>query len=548
DGSDDVAISSQGWPASSGNGWIAFLLSENQSATATASGIALPPATGVAQVVASYPGDKNYQPSTSAAVALTAAQGSSQGKVTASSNPAPYGTSETLTATVTGSGVIPTGSVTFFDGAGQLGTQSLTKGVATFVTTAFAVGSHSIAVSYGGDSNYTASTSPVLNLVVQKGPPAISITPSFASILSTQALNMQIIVAGTTGNPTPQGSVAASSDTYSSAATTLSNGVATITIPAGSLAVGNDTLTITYTPTAASAGSYTSATQSALVSVIQIGSAAATVGVTPLATEVTDLQDITVHIAVFGAQGMPTARGLVQLTSGAYSAKTELDPNLGVTSFTVPAGSLAQGTDTLTVTYSGDGTYAAATGTATVTVSPVVVAATAPAAIAAGGTATAMVTLTAGSSYSGTLNLSCTLTTSPANAQSPPNCALNPSTATIATGGNATTTLTVKTTAATSAMLMRPNDRLWGRGTEAVAFAALLMISLRARRRRWLSILALFVMAICVVSGGCGGGGSHTTPHTTPGTTAGNYVFTVKAADSKDATIATSANVSVTVQ
>jgi hypothetical protein len=74
------------------------------------------------------------------------------------------------------------------------------------------------------------------------------------------------------------------------------------------------------------------------------------------------------------------------------------------------------------------------------------------------------------------------------------------------------------------------------------------MISLRARRRRWLSILALFVMAICVVSGGCGGGGSHTTPHTTPGTTAGNYVFTVKAADSKDATIATSANVSVTVQ
>jgi hypothetical protein len=105
----------------------------------------------------------------------------------------------------------------------------------------------------------------------------------------------------------------------------------------------------------------------------------------------------------------------------------------------------------------------------------------------------------------------------------------------------------VKTTAATSAMLMRSKDRLWGRGTEAVAFAALFVIGLRARRRRWLSILALFVMAICVVSGGCGGG-SHTTPHSTPGATAGNYVFTVKAADSKDATIATSANVSVTVQ
>jgi trimeric autotransporter adhesin len=175
-----------------------------------------------------------------------------------------------------------------------------------------------------------------------------------------------------------------------------------------------------------------------------------------------------------------------------------------------------------------------------------VMGATAPSAIAAGGTATAMVTLTAGSSYSGTLNISCALTKSPANAQSPPTCALNPSTATIAAGGNATTTLTVKTTAATSAMLMRTNDRLWGRGTEAAAFAALLMISLRARRRRWLSVLALLITAICVVSGGCGG--SHSTPKSTPGTTAGNYVFTVKAADSKDATIATSASVNVTVQ
>jgi hypothetical protein len=96
-------------------------------------------------------------------------------------------------------------------------------------------------------------------------------------------------------------------------------------------------------------------------------------------------------------------------------------------------------------------------------------------------------------------------------------------------------------------MLMRSNDRLWDSGTEAAAFAALLIIGLRARRRRWLSILALLVTAICVVSGGCGG--SHSPPpRPTPGTTAGTYVFTVKAADSKDATIATSANVSVTVQ
>ena len=527
-----------------GHGYVIALLSENQSATATVNGIALRPATGTAQVVASYAGDTHYQPSISPATTLTAAQGSPQVKVTASSNPASFGTSETLAASVTGSGLTPTGSVTFYDGAGQLGTQSLTNGAATFATASFAVGSHSITVSYGGDSNYTASTSPPLSLVVQKGPPAIGITPASSSILNTQALSVAIAVSGAAGSQIPQGTVVLSGGGYTSAAATLSSGTATINVPAGSLATGNDTLTVTYAPSSASAGSYTSATQTATVTVVKMGSGAANVTVSPSASDITDLQMINVSVTVAGGQGMATPTGSVQLASGAFSPQMALSS--GAATFAIPAGTLGAGADTLTAAYSGDATYAGASGTATVTVSPVVMGATAPSPVAPGASATATVTLSAGSSYSGTLNLSCTLTTSPANAQSPPTCALNPSTATIAAGGNATTTLTVITTAGMSAMLMRSNDRLWARGTEAAAFAALLMIGPRARRRRWVSILALLVTAICVVSGGCGG--SHSTPKSTPGTTAGTYVFTVKAVDSKDATIATSANVSVTVQ
>ena len=66
--------------------------------------------------------------------------------------------------------------------------------------------------------------------------------PSPSSITTTQSLGETI---GVSGNPTPTGSVTLSSGTYTSAATPLVSGSATITVPANSLAPGTDTLTLT---------------------------------------------------------------------------------------------------------------------------------------------------------------------------------------------------------------------------------------------------------------------------------------------------------------
>jgi hypothetical protein len=118
-------------------------------------------------------------------------------------------------------------------------------------------------------------------------------------------------------------------------------------------------------------------------------------------------------------------------------------------------------------------------------------------------TATAAMSLTAGSTYSGTMNLSCKLSSSPANAQSPPTCDLNPATVTIAAGGNATTTLTVKTTGGTSANAVPLKNRLWGFGNGALTLAAMLMIGMGFRRRRWIWMFALLVIGISVTVGGC---------------------------------------------
>jgi len=60
---------------------------------------------------------------------------------------------------VSSPGVAPTGTVEFVDGTTIIGTGTITNGVASFVTSALAAGSHSITAVYTGGGNYTTSTS-----------------------------------------------------------------------------------------------------------------------------------------------------------------------------------------------------------------------------------------------------------------------------------------------------------------------------------------------------------------------------------------------------
>lgn len=93
--------------------------------------------------------------------------------LTSAPNPSAFGQSVTFNANVspTPPGLpIPTGTVTFMDGLTDLGTGTLstTNGVtsASFSTSTLAVGSHSITAVYGGDSNFSSSTSPAITQTV----------------------------------------------------------------------------------------------------------------------------------------------------------------------------------------------------------------------------------------------------------------------------------------------------------------------------------------------------------------------------------------------
>src|SRR5205807_2485906 len=109
---------------------------------------------------ATYSGDTNFAPSASlAALSLPIAQANSSTTVIASSSATVFGQSETFTATVVdssaGSNGVPTGTVTFVDGATTLGTGIVNAaGVATLTTTSLRVGGHSVTASYSGDNNF----------------------------------------------------------------------------------------------------------------------------------------------------------------------------------------------------------------------------------------------------------------------------------------------------------------------------------------------------------------------------------------------------------
>ena len=89
--------------------------------------------------------------------------------------PSTGGQPVTFTATVTCSGSLPTGTVTFFDGGAPLGTVPLVAGSASFTTSNLALGSHAITAVYSGDGNCATSTSAVLTQVVN--PPAPTPNP-----------------------------------------------------------------------------------------------------------------------------------------------------------------------------------------------------------------------------------------------------------------------------------------------------------------------------------------------------------------------------------
>jgi hypothetical protein len=141
--------------------------------------------------------------------------------------------------------------------------------------------------------------------------------------------------------------------------------------------------------------------------------------------------------------------------------------------------------------------------------------------------------------FSGTVNLSCTVTTSMTNVTDMPSCSLNPESVSISGTAAQTSTLTVTTTAPSSA---ENNIRKVIGPISATTLALVVFFVVPRKRRNWPALLGLALLLISIGAVGCGG---HSGPGNL-GTTTGPYTITVTGTSgSVSATVGT---VNVTVQ
>ena len=380
----------------------------------------------------------------------------------------------------------------------------------------------------------------------------VTAIPAPNPVTTAEILSVPVTVTGSSGTPT--GTVTLSGGGYTSTAETLVGGDYSFSIPAGSLAIGNDTLTVTYSGDTIYAATNKTAT-------VQVNGLTASVTANASAGSITSNQPVTVTGVVSGSGGTPTGR--VTLTGGGYTSPATAISG-GSYSITIPASSLSTGSDMLTVTYSGNTVYdAGAFGTTTVTVTGVApppifaLSATTPASISPGGSSMSTVTVNSTTSYAGTVTLSCSLTSGPANqAGDAPTCSITSgATVTMTAGAPSPTssTATVNTTPVTPASGELRSPKLHGGGWAGAGGGAILallaFLGIPSRRRSWRQMLGAMVLMAAIGSlAGCGSSsGSTITNPGNPGTTAGSYVFTVTGTGSPAVSPAPTTTFTVTV-
>lgn len=160
-----------------------------------------------------------------------------------------------------------------------------------------------------------------------------------------------------------------------------------------------------------------------------------------------------------------------------------------------------------------------------------------------GGSGTATISVVGTNGFAGTVNLSCNISPT---VSVEPTCSLNPTSVQISGTGAQTSTLTVGTTAASSAV--NKMKTLFWPSAGAATFALVLCFAFPNRRRDWLALLVLAALIASIGVAGCGGnkGGGNNGGGGNSGTTSGTYTITVTGTSGTiSATVGT---VSLTVQ
>jgi hypothetical protein len=271
-----------------------------------------------------------------------------------------YGQKVTFTATVTPQGTgAPTGAVTFTDGASNLGTVPLNNRSAALSASAFAAGTHSIKASDSGDSNFIASASSTLSLIVN---PATT-TTTVASSANPSYLSQTVTFTATVGSQygaASTGSVTFKQGTTNLATVALVNGQAAYSTAYA--ATGARYITAVYSGDS----NNQAGTSPALKQVVNTLPAATTTGLANSSTPSFINQPVTFTATVTSTYGGIPDGELVTFNDGSTTLAS-VPLTAGIAAYTT--SSLKAGSHTIKATYAGDVIFKSSTKSITQVVS-----------------------------------------------------------------------------------------------------------------------------------------------------------------------------------
>ncbi len=321
-------------------------------------------AAGTRSIVANYSGDAGNTGSASPVLSQVV-KATSSTVLASSGTPSVFGASVTFTASVTG--VAPTGTVNFKDGATSLvGCTAVALAgsgntrTATCSTSALAAGTHSMTAAYGGDAGNVASTSSVFLQVVNAS--AVATSTTVATSLTPSTVGASVTFTATVTGTAPTGTVnfkdgATSIAGCAAVALAGSGNARTATCATAALAAGTHSITASYSGNAGNLAS----TSAALSQVVK---ATSSTGLASSGTPSVVGASVTFTASVTGVA--PT--GTVNFKDGATSlvgcTAVALAGSGNTRTATCSTSALAAGTHSITAAYGGDAGNLTSTSTA----------------------------------------------------------------------------------------------------------------------------------------------------------------------------------------
>ena len=272
---------------------------------------------------------------------VTSPATSSSTSLSSDANPVTYGQSLTLTASVTG--LVPSGTIAFMDGAAPIigcGSVALNSGQAQCVTNALAAGPHSLSAVYSGDANNATSTGTLSQSVLA------TTATTLQSNNNPSTAGQQVTFTATITGSSPSGTVNFFDNALplaSCSSVTMSGGTAICVI--STLAPGTHPITASYSGDTANR---TSSTGSPLSQVVNIATSATSI--TSTANPSSFGQSVTFTATVSG----DSPAGSVTFKDGANPIGGCSGVLLSGATAACTTSTLSTGSHSITAVYSGD--------------------------------------------------------------------------------------------------------------------------------------------------------------------------------------------------